>query len=532
MSVEIVKAIMQGKTFLGIEFGSTRIKAVLIGENHKLIASGAHDWENQLENGHWTYSEDNILSGLKSCYKSLCLDVKKKYNVVLENVSAMGFSAMMHGYLAFDKDGDLLVPFRTWRNTNTGNSARELTELFGFNIPHRWSIAHLYQAILNDEIHVEKINYITTLAGFIHWKLTGEKVLGIGDASGMFPINSDKNDYDNDMLNKFDQLIADRNYPWKIRDILPKVLIAGENAGTLTKKGTSFLDESGILKDGIPLCPPEGDAGTGMIATNSIAMRTGNVSAGTSIFAMIVLEKALSKLYFEIDMVNTPHGKPVAMVHCNNCTSDINAWAKLFADFLKAVGACVDMNKIYSSMFEQALKGDEDCGKILSYNYFSGEPITNLDEGRPLLVRMADSDFSFSNMMKSIMFSALATLKIGMNILENENVKIDRILGHGGFFKSGIPPQRLMASALKTKVSLMESASDGGPWGMAILSAFMVKKSSETSLEDYLENQVFADFKATSVEPDEDDAKSFEKFLEKYILGLEIERKAVENFTD
>lgn len=532
MSVEIAKAIKSGKTFLGIEFGSTRIKAVLIDDDHKPIASGTHDWENQLENGHWTYSENDIFTGLESCYKSLCSDVKMKFGVVLESVSAMGFSAMMHGYLALDKNGNLLVPFRTWRNTNTGDSARELTEFFGFNIPHRWSIAHLYQAILNDEIHVQKIDYITTLAGFIHWKLTGEKVLGIGDASGMFPINSDKNDYDDEMLDKFDELIADRNYSWKIRDILPKVLVSGENAGTLSEKGANLLDESGNLKSGIPLCPPEGDAGTGMVATNAIAERTGNVSAGTSIFAMIVLQKALSKLYFEIDMVTTPHGKPVAMVHCNNCTSDINAWARLFADFSKAVGTPVDMNGIYSSMFEQAMNGDEDCGKILSYNYFSGEPITNLNEGRPLLVRMADSDFSFANMMKSIMFSALATLKIGMNILENENVKIDRILGHGGFFKSGIPSQKLMASALKTKVSLMESASEGGPWGMAILSAFMVKKSSGTSLEDYLENQVFADFKATSVEPDEADAKSFEKFLEKYVLGLEIERKAVENFND
>ena len=515
-------------TFLGIEFGSTRIKAVLIDSTHNPIATGIHDWENQLVDGHWTYSEDEIFNGLQSCYQSLSSDFEEKFGQKMDEIGAMGFSAMMHGYLAFDKNGKLLVPFRTWRNTNTGDAAAVLTELFGFNIPHRWSIAHLYQAILNNEPHICEIDYITTLAGFIHWKLTGEKVLGIGDASGMFPIDSQIGDYDEKMLEKFDELLADKNLSWNINSILPKILSAGEIAGKLTETGAKMLDVSGNLKCNIPLCPPEGDAGTGMVATNAVAQRTGNVSAGTSVFAMIVLEKALSKLYPEIDMVTTPTGNPVAMVHCNNCTSDINAWAGLFSDFAKATGIELKMSKIYTAMFDEALNGDEDCGNVLTYNYFSGEPITGLDEGRPLLARMPDSNFSFANLMKSVMFSALATLKIGMNILEKENVKIDKILGHGGFFKDPDQSQRLMAAALKTPISLTKSAGEGGPWGMAILSAFMKSSADDERLEHYLDSKVFADSNGKTVEPILTDIISFEKYLQRYIKGLVVEKTAVE----
>ncbi len=523
----IAQSILQGKTTLGIELGSTRIKAVLIDDNHDQIAAGSHDWENRLENGVWTYSLEDIWAGLQSCYTSLAADVRERYNVTLTTIGSIGFSAMMHGYMAFNKGGELLVPFRTWRNTTTGQAAQELTKLFGFNIPHRWSIAHLYQAILWGEEHVRDVDYITTLAGFIHWKLTGEKVLGIGDASGMFPIDSKTNDYNTAMVEQFDELIAGKGYTLHLRDILPQVLTAGKSAGTLTTQGAALLDPAGQLTAGIPLCPPEGDAGTGMVATNAVAERTGNVSAGTSVFAMIVLENELSRLYPEIDMVTTPTGKPVAMVHCNNCTSDINAWAYLFSEFAEIIGAKTDMGAIYTAMFERALAGDAACGNLVSYNYFSGEPITQMEEGRPLLVRMPDSKFSFANFMKSILYSAVATLKLGMDILEQENVQIDRLLGHGGFFKTPVVGQRIMAAAIGCPVSVMESAGEGGAWGIALLAAYMNRKQVDESLESYLNEHVFASVSGSTIQPAPQDIESFADFMKRYCSGLDVQRTAV-----
>src|SRR5512138_3842507 len=428
---DIQKAIESGKTALGIEFGSTRIKAVLIGEDHKPIASGSHEWENHYENGVWTYSLEDVWAGLQDSFQKLSKEVFEKYNTPLKTIGAIGFSAMMHGYMAFDKDGNQLVPFRTWRNTITGQAAEKLTDLFQFNIPQRWSIAHLYQAILNKEPHVGKIDHLTTLAGYVHWKLTGQKVLGVGEASGVFPIDSRINNYDQRMLDQFNGLLKAENVAWKLQDILPKVLLAGDAAGVLTEVGAKLLDSTGQLKAGIPLCPPEGDAGTGMVATNSVAERTGNVSAGTSVFAMIVLEKALSKVYPEIDMVTTPTGKPVAMVHSNNCTSDLNAWIELFQEFTHLLGVEISQSKLFETLYQQALHGDADGGGLFAYNYFSGEHITHLEEGRPLFVRTPDSRFTLSNFMRTHLFSSLGALKIGMDTLfEQEQVRIDQLLGH------------------------------------------------------------------------------------------------------
>lgn len=524
---DITKAIQEGRTFLGIELGSTRIKAILIDENHTPIAAGSHDWENRIENGFWTYSLNDIWAGLQDCYASLAADIREKYDVSLTTVRAIGLSAMMHGYMAFDKTGELLVPFRTWRNTTTGPAVEALTNLFGFNIPHRWSIAHLYQAILQEETHVSDIDYLSTLSAFIHWKLTGERVIGVGEASGMFPIDSETNDYCAKMVEQFDELIDGRGFSWQLRDIMPKVLTAGENAGFLTKAGALLLDPTGTLKPGIPLCPPEGDAGTGMVATNAIAERTGNVSAGTSVFAMIVLEKPLSKLYPEIDMVTTPTGQPVAMVHCNNCTSDINAWASLFSEFAKAVGTERDIGTIYAAMFRKALEGDTDCGNLLSYNYLSGEPITGLNEGRPLFVRIPDSNFTLANFMKSMLFSSLATLKLGMNILEKEHVRVDRLLGHGGFFKTPIVGQKIMAAVTGTPVSVMETAGEGGSWGIAALAAYLCRKHPGEKLESYLENRVFAGKLGNTMVPDPQDVESFSHFMRRYVTGLSVEKAAV-----
>src|SRR5215510_4970529 len=409
------QAIESGKTALGIEFGSTRIKAVLIGEDHKPIASGSYEWENRYENGIWTYSLDVVWTGLQVSYHNLSDEVFEKYNVSLKTIGAIGFSAMMHGYLAFDKDGNLHVPFRTWRNTITGQAAEKLTDLFQFNIPQRWSIAHLYQAILNKEPHIKDISHLTTLAGYVHWKLTGQKVLGVGEASGMFPIDSITNDYDQRMLEQFNGLLKAENISWKLQDILPKVLVAGEAAGVLTEEGARLLDPIGQLQAGIPLCPPEGDAGTGMVATNSVAERTGNVSAGTSVFAMIVLEKDLSRVYPEIDMVTTPTSKPVAMVHSNNCTSDLNAWVDLFQEFTYALGVDVSESRLYEMLYQKALMGDADAGGLLAYNYLSGEHITHLEQGRPLFVRTPESNFTLANFMRAHLFSALGALKIGMD---------------------------------------------------------------------------------------------------------------------
>ena len=431
--MDVKNLLEEGKGILGIEFGSTRIKAVLIDEKGTPLASGSHEWENRLTDGIWTYTLDDIWSGLADCYADLASDVKKKYDVVLKKFASIGFSAMMHGYLAFDKEGELLVPFRTWRNTITEEAAAKLTEVFQYNIPQRWSIAHLYQAILKKEEHVGKIDFLTTLAGYVHWKLTGEKVLGVGDASGMFPIDCKSGNYDQNMIRKFDELTEPCGYGWKLSDILPKVLSAGEKAGTLTPEGAKLLDVSGNLEAGILLCPPEGDAGTGMVATNSVGVRTGNVSAGTSVFAMVVLEKELSKVYPEIDLVTTPDGALVAMVHCNNCTSDLNAWVNLFDEFAKSIGAAIDKNQLFSVLYHKALEGDADCGGLISYNYFSGEPVTGFDEGAPLFVRKADQTFNLANFMRTHLYSSLAALKAGLDLLfKEEDVKVDEMFGHGG----------------------------------------------------------------------------------------------------
>jgi sugar (pentulose or hexulose) kinase len=525
----IQKAIESGKTVLGIEFGSTRIKAVLIGEDHRPIAAGSYEWENRHENGIWTYSLEDVWTGLQESYRNLSHEVVEKYNAPLKTIGAIGFSAMMHGYMAFDKNGNQLVPFRTWRNTITGQASEQLTELFQFNIPQRWSIAHLYQAILKKEPHVRDISYLTTLAGYVHWKLTGQKVLGVGEASGMFPIDSKTNDYDAGMLSQFNERLKAENIPWKLQDILPKVLLAGDAAGTLTKEGAMLLDPAGRLQAGIPLCPPEGDAGTGMVATNSVAERTGNVSAGTSVFAMIVLEKALSKLYPEIDMVTTPTGKPVAMVHSNNCTSDLNAWVNVFQEFTQVLGVNISESKLYETLYQQALTGDADTGGLLAYNYVSGEHITHFKEGRPLFVRTPESRFTLANFMRVHLFSSLGALKIGMDILfEQEKVKLDQLLGHGGFFKTKEVGQRIMAAAMNVPVSVMETAGEGGAWGIALLASYMLNKKTHQPLEAYLSDKVFAGGDAITIAPDQKDVDGFVTFMERYKKGLGIERAAVD----
>jgi sugar (pentulose or hexulose) kinase len=521
------RAVIENKTALGIELGSTRIKAVLIGEDYAPIAAGSYDWENRLADGVWTYRLDDVLDGVKSSFSNLVSDVKKKYGLDLVSTGAIGVSAMMHGYLVFDKNGRQLVPFRTWRNTMTEKAAALLTEKFEFNIPQRWSAAHLYQAILNGEPHVKDIDFMTTLAGFVHWKLTGVKTLGIGDASGMFPVSG--NFYNEKMLKQFDELVLPYGFGWKIKNILPSVLNAGENAGSLTEEGAKLLDDSGCFKAGIPFCPPEGDAGTGMVATNSIAERTGNVSAGTSIFAMIVMERELSKVYPEIDIVATPAGKSVAMVHCNNCTSDIDAWVKLFAELLETGGLKMDKTALYAALYSKALEADEDCGWLFSCNYYSGETLTGIDEGRPLFARLPDSNFTLANFMRTLLFSAMGTLKYGMDILvEKEKVRIDSILGHGGLFKTKGVGQRLLSAALNTPVSVMEeSAAEGGAWGIALLAAFML--GEDKSLERFLSEKVFVKVAKTNVEPDKKDVESFRIFMERYTTGLNIERAAVLN---
>jgi sugar (pentulose or hexulose) kinase len=525
----IQKAIKSGKTALGIEFGSTRIKAVLIGEDHTPIASGSHEWENRYENGVWTYSLEDIWTGLQDSYRKLSNEVLEKYNTPLKTIGAIGFSAMMHGYMAFDKNGNQLVPFRTWRNTITGQASEKLTNLFQFNIPQRWSIAHLYQAILNKETHIKDICHLTTLAGYVHWKLTGQKVLGVGEASGVFPIDSQTNDYDKRMLGLFNERLKAENISWKLEDLLPKVLLAGDPAGVLSEEGAKLLDPAGGLQAGIPLCPPEGDAGTGMVATNSVAERTGNVSAGTSVFAMIVLEKALSKLYPEIDMVTTPTGKPVAMVHSNNCTSDLNAWVGLFQEFTNLLGVEISQSKLFEMLYQKALTGDPDAGGLLAYSYLSGEHITHLEEGRPLFVRTPESHFTLSNFMRVNLFSSLGALKIGLDILfEQEKVKIDQILGHGGFFKTREVGQKMMAAAMNVPVSVMETAGEGGAWGIALLAFYLVNKATDESLEAYLSDKVFAGQNGTTIAPAQTDVAGFTAFMERYKKGLAIERAAVD----
>ena len=521
------KLIESGNGVLGIELGSTRIKAVLVDENHTPIASGSHQWENRLENGIWTYSLEDIWSGVQACYQDLSGNVKRQYGAEIKSLAAIGVSAMMHGYMAFDQEDNLLTPFRTWRNTITGKATKELSNLFQFNIPERWSIAHLDQAVLNQEEHVPKITFLTTLAGYIHWKLTGRKVLGVGDASGMFPIDSATGKYHQRMADKFDGLSVTRGCPWKLREILPEILTAGEEAGRLTKEGAKLLDVSGILEEGIPFCPPEGDAGTGMAATNSVAKRTGNVSAGTSVFAMVVLEKELSRLYREIDMVTTPDGSLVAMVHANNCTSDLNAWVGIFREFAHTAGVTIEDDRLYGLLYEKALEGDKDCGGLLAFGYLSGESITKVDEGRPLFVRTPESKFNLANLMRVHLYSALGALNLGMRILlKEEQVKLDSLLGHGGLFKTKGVGQKIMAAAMKTPVSVMETAGEGGPWGMALLASYMVHREEGEKLEEYLAHKVFAQNKGSKMEPDAEDVKGFEKFMERYQAGLDIEKAA------
>ena len=528
MKSDAKSTIETGKAILGIELGSTRIKAVLIDQENKPIAQGNHTWENQLVDGLWTYSIEAIWSGLQDCYADLRSNVKNLYGIEIKNLAAIGVSAMMHGYMPFNAKEEILVPFRTWRNTNTGRAAAALSDLFVYNIPLRWSISHLYQAILDNEAHVKDIDFLTTLAGYVHWQLTGEKVLGIGDASGMLPIDPTTHNYSAEMVAKFDKLIAPNQYNWTLQDILPKVLSAGESAGVLTPEGSKKLDASGHLKAGIPVCPPEGDAGTGMVATNAVKQRTGNVSAGTSSFSMIVLEKELSKPYEMIDMVTTPDGSLVAMVHCNNCTSDLNAWVNLFKEYQELLGIPVDMNEIYSKLYNIALTGDADCGGLLSYNYISGEPVTGLAEGRPLFVRSANDKFNLANFMRSHLYASVGVLKIGNDILFNEEkIKVDRITGHGGLFKTKGVGQRILAAAINSPISVMETAGEGGAWGIALLGSYLVNNEKKQSLADFLDEKVFVGDAGIEVSPTAEDVAGFNTYIENYKAGLPIEEAAV-----
>lgn len=518
-------AIVNGETVLGIELGSTRIKSVLLDRENRVLATGGFSWENRLENGVWTYHMDEVWSGLQACYRELADKVCQEYGVVLKRVGAIGISAMMHGYLVFDEKDRLLAPFRTWRNTMTEEAAERLTALFNHQIPQRWSIAHLYQSILDGLEHTQNICYMTTLSGYVHWKLTGEKVLGVDDASGMFPIDPDTKDYDAEMLEKFDALTA--QHPWKLRQILPKVLSAGENAGRLTEKGAKLLDPGGELQAGILLCPPAGDAGTGMVATNSVKVCTGNVSAGTSIFSMTVLEKALSRVYPQIDIVTTPEGNPVAMVHCNNCTSDLNGWVGLFREFCRSFGIEMDDGRLFEGLFQMALKGDKDCGGLLSYNYLSGEHITGFPGGRPLFAREQNASFTLANFMRTHLYSCLATLKLGSDLLtKKEGVRLDSIQAHGGLFKTPEVGQRLLAAALETPVCVMHTAGEGGAWGIAVLAGYMLWKQDK-SLSDYLEHYVFAGAESSTRLPDAGDVEGFQTFMTRYVQGFSIEKAAV-----
>ena len=523
-------AIEQGRTALGIEFGSTRIKAVLTGEDNAPIATGGHDWENQFVDRIWTYSLDAVWSGLQAAFASLAADVKARYGTELRTVGALGVSAMMHGYLPFDASGELLVPFRTWRNTITGRASEQLTDLFGHSIPQRWSIAHLYQAVLGGEEHVGRIAHLNTLAGYVHWQLTGQKVLGVGDASGMFPIDVASGSYSATMLDQFDTLVDDRGFGWKLGDILPTVLAAGEPAGELTADGAALLDPSGTLQPGIPCCPPEGDAGTGMVATNSVAPRTGNVSAGTSIFAMVVLEHELSRMHPELDLVTTPAGDLVAMVHCNNGASELNAWVGLFAEFAGRIGADVRTGTVFESLFTASLDGEPDAGGLLAYNYLSGEHITGLTEGRPLFVRTPDSRFTLANFMRAHLFAALSSLRIGMNVLlKTENVQLDSLFAHGGLFRTRGVAQRYLAAAVDAAVSVGDIAGEGGAWGIAVLAAFRRDRTEGQTLAEYLDSRVFAGAGLETVEPDPADVAGFDAYVQRFSAGLPIEQAAVQH---
>lgn len=525
---QIIRELEGRQTCLGIELGSTRIKATLIDRHFHTIAEGSQDWQNQLVDGMWTYSLESIWKNLQKCFANLMSDVWNRYDRKLVSVGAIGISAMMHGYMVFNKKEELMVPFRTWRNTITDEAAKQLTSLFGYNIPQRWCIAHLYQAMLNGESHVPQIDYLTTLAGYIHWRLTGSRVIGVGDASGMFPIDSSTCNYYAKMTRQFDSLVSEKGYSWRLQDILPTVLTAGQKAGMLTPEGAKLLDPTGTLLSGIPFCPPEGDAGTGMVATDSVKKRTGNISAGTSVFGMVVLEKALKNVYPEIDLVTTPAGESVAMVHCNNCTCDIDAWVALFREFAESAGKPISKHDTYDLLYNQALKGDTNCGGVISFNYLSGEPIAGLDEGRPLLVRRPDANWSLANLMRAQLYSACATLRLGMDILfSKENVRIEGITGHGGFFKTPGVGQRIMSAALNTPVTVLETAGEGGPWGMAVLAAFCLGRGENESLSEYLDSRVFQNSEKNTVLPDAEDVRGFNQFLQVYKNCLSIEKAAV-----
>lgn len=518
-------ALAEGRTSLGIELGSTRIKACLVGPDHAPVASGSHEWENQLVDGVWTYSLDAVWAGLQEAVATLLSDVEQRYGVRPTTFGGLGVSAMMHGYLAFDADGELLVPFRTWRNTSTGRAAGELTDLLGFNIPLRWSIAHYYQAVLDHEAHVPQVDFVTTLAGYVHWRLTGRRVLGVGDASGMFPIDPATRDYDRGMVAQFDEHVASRRPGLRLTDLLPEVLVAGADAGSLTAEGAALLDPTGTLPAGIPLCPPEGDAGTGMVATHSVAPRTGNVSAGTSIFAMVVLEKPLARVHHELDVVTTPAGDLVAMVHCNNGASELNAWAGLFGQFATGLGATASADDVFGTLFRAALEGDADGGGLLAYNYLSGEPITGLDEGRPLVVRTPDSRLTLANFMRTQIYSAFGTLSLGMQVLAGEGVAIDTMFAHGGMFRTAGVAQRLLAAAIDAPVAVGETAAEGGAWGIAVLAAYRAAGDG-LSLDEYLGTRVFGAAELDVAEPDAADVAGYATFLDRYRAGLAVERAA------
>lgn len=533
MNKNIKQAIIKGETFLGIEFGSTRIKATLINNDFETISTSSYDWENKLINGYWTYNLDEMIVGLQKVYSNIKHQVKSNYGININKIGAIGCSAMMQGYIVLDATGKLLVPFRTWRNTTTAQASSVLTKKFKYKVPQRWSISHLYQAILNDEEHVAKIDFITTLSGYIHWQLTGKRILGIGDASGMFPIDESKNQFNENMLSQFSELISNKEYPWKIKDILPSVYRAGKQAGILTKNGALLIDPTGDLQEGIPLCPPEGDAGTGMVATNSVRKNTGNISVGTSIFAMIVLGKDLSKVYPEIDIVTTPDGSPVAMVLANNCSSDINAWLNLFREFYEAMGHKPNINELFNVLFNKALEADSDGGGLLSYGYYSGENITGFEKGRPLFIRSPKSQFNLANFMRTHLFTAFAALRLGLDILtKKELATINNIMAHGGLFKTPLVGQKICAAALNVPVSVMSTASEGGSWGIAILASYMLNKESAESLPDFLSKKVFNNTKGQEVYPDSKDVDGFNIFLKRYTNGLTIERAAIDHLIE
>jgi len=520
--------ILGGRAVLGIELGSTRIKAVLADAAGKPLAQGSHEWENQLENGYWTYRLEAVWSGLQGCFADLQRDVQAKYGVAVEKLAAVGVSAMMHGYLAFDAEGRLLAPFRTWRNTNTGPAAAELSALFHFNMPLRWSLSHLYQCILDGEAHVPQVAFFTTLAGYVHWQLTGRKVLGVGDASGMMPVDRRTRDFDARCIERFDRLVAPKGYPWKLRDLLPEVLSAGENAGALTPEGARLLDPSGRLQPGAPFCPPEGDAGTGMVATNAVRPRTGNVSAGTSSFSMIVLERDLKQPHEVIDIVTTPDGSPVAMVHCNNCTGELNAWVSLFGECLQLMGAPADRGALYDKLYNHAMGGDPDCGGLVAFNYISGEPVTGFADGRPLLLRSASDRFNLANLIRAQLYASVGVLKIGNDVLfAEEGVEVDRLTGHGGLFKTPGVGQRVLAAALGTPISVMETAGEGGAWGIALLAGYVINNAEHLSLADYLDRKIFAGMPVSEIAPTPEDIAGFNAWLAQYRACLPVEEAAV-----